>query len=589
MGSQGVAVSLAPMQLAGIVVGTMVASLLLGFSVGFVLIRVRKRVKYKETSMASLRETNRDLKRPLSKAGDSVFFKSSQPISFHNDAPFLNTRFNTQKPSTPSSNEWPQLDDTADLFRPQVVPHDSIGAHKSVSVSCTTQLTSQAVQYQDSRIESTCPPGKAGMSTFAEDTIVAETCPDPAKKPILISKPMHRLTGDAGREFEIVGAFHGMHMGPQESIFDISLKDSVEPPSGKPLQASTETLANHGSHQDPVDQHKAVCKEADEASLWKSTGGRFARQNEDSMPKSPVVANTQRLTEPSGLTIKRNYSDYEEFATSEPVQDRRPPDLEVQSPAMPESLSHDSLNPFPEEGRELSPLRRNPPFEAINLLLAEQEGDVIKLTNEGDDDHESRGRSMIRLSDILEARISGFAPTNKSNDQTLQKRVRQAEPGDSCPTSPASVPHQSTSGTWDPNQTPPKQKPVAIDQKPCTTDSLSLTSNSCSRSVSVASAGVTPHRDDSSSQRRNTQGISPDPRPELDARPTASGNANEFSRSLSKFQALATQSAQDAVLASSEVTSRAIAGIYIPGSLREQAVRSLSKSRERATGERRRK
>ena len=35
------------------------------------------------------------------------------------------------------------------------------------------------------------------------------------------------------------------------------------------------------------------------------------------------------------------------------------------------------------------------------------------------------------------------------------------------------------------------------------------------------------------------------------------------------------------MMASTEVTQRAIAGIYIPGSLREQAVRTVSKSRER--------
>jgi hypothetical protein len=36
--------------------------------------------------------------------------------------------------------------------------------------------------------------------------------------------------------------------------------------------------------------------------------------------------------------------------------------------------------------------------------------------------------------------------------------------------------------------------------------------------------------------------------------------------------------------ASTEVTQRAIAGIFIPGSLREQAVRAGSRSRERGMG-----
>jgi hypothetical protein len=57
-------------------------------------------------------------------------------------------------------------------------------------------------------------------------------------------------------------------------------------------------------------------------------------------------------------------------------------------------------------------------------------------------------------------------------------------------------------------------------------------------------------------------------------------NAN-FSQTLSKFQTLASQNPNDALRASNEVTQRAMNGIYIPGSLREYAVRNLSKSRER--------
>jgi hypothetical protein len=57
-------------------------------------------------------------------------------------------------------------------------------------------------------------------------------------------------------------------------------------------------------------------------------------------------------------------------------------------------------------------------------------------------------------------------------------------------------------------------------------------------------------------------------------------NAN-FSQTLSKFQNLASQNPNDVLWASNEVTQRAMNGIYIPGSLREYAVRNLSKSRER--------
>lgn len=606
-----VAITLAPMQLAGIVLGTIITSLFLSFSVGFVLVRVRKEVKNKGKSSASIKETNRHLKRPLSRAGDSVFFKFSPPTSLHSDTPFSNIKLNTQKPSTPILNELSQMDDTADLLGPQIVPH-GISARKSAAVSCTTQMASEHIGYEDSRIKSTYPPENA-VSTFAEDNVVVEAYPDPAKKPVLTSKPVHQLAGDAAREFKIVGAFHEIYMGPLKDISDRSLKDSVERPFGKPEQASTET---------PVDQYKTVWKETNEASsLGKSAEGGFARKDEDTTPKStpssPVVAKTQDFTEQSGVTIKRNYSHYREIAGSEPVQDRHPPEIEVratestdrtssslrqntfvdvfgievelQSPAIPQSLSHNSSTRSSGVGRESSPLRRNPPFEAISLLLAQQQGDSIKPTDKDVDEHESRGRSMIRTSDILQAKPSGLAQTNNSHDQTLQQRGIQAEPGDSCPTSPASAPHQLISGNSDSRQTSPKQEPVAIYHVSCATDSLSLAKPSYSRSVSTASADVTAHSNDSSPQRRDTSCIGPDPRPIADAKPTASGKAKDFPQNLSKFQTLATQSAQDAVLASSEVTSRAIAGIYIPGSLREQAVRSLSKSRERASGERTRK
>ncbi|KAG4442594.1 hypothetical protein IFR05_001924 [Cadophora sp. M221] len=54
-----------------------------------------------------------------------------------------------------------------------------------------------------------------------------------------------------------------------------------------------------------------------------------------------------------------------------------------------------------------------------------------------------------------------------------------------------------------------------------------------------------------------------------------------FAYNLSKFQDLAKLDPVDSLVASTEVTQRAMRGIYIPGSLREEAVRGVSRSRER--------
>ena len=86
------------------------------------------------------------------------------------------------------------------------------------------------------------------------------------------------------------------------------------------------------------------------------------------------------------------------------------------------------------------------------------------------------------------------------------------------------------------------------------------------------------------STHRNAPMVSfaPDSRPPTSSTQVPKVKSNGlFAQSLSKFQNLASQNPQDAMMASTEVTQRAIAGIYIPGSLREQAVRTVSKSRER--------
>lgn len=591
-------ISLAPIQLAGIVVGTMLASIFLSFTIGFVLIRV----KNKEKINASKKEFITDLDMPLSrssairKTGNSVVIKFSPPTSVYNTSPaprrnptgstipagpekdklpvatFLTTDLITKNPST----SWPLtssfddcLGDTVNTFWPEIIasaPHNLSSKTSSwASDTCQDrQFTLEDVQVIASTTNSAPPPAKAGNDNTNKTRTIAAASLDPATQPTLTFEPMHQLTKDSSRE--VAETLHERDMDGESrtmressqllscglgaktleqlslsaetledpfagSVKDRPVRDSVEQPSEQPEQASEKAITDHNYLEDPVDQAKTFWKDADEALLGKSAEGSLPRKVE---PQGPTGV---------------------------------------------------------EEEREISPLRRNPPFEAMNSLLAEQQGGVTKMIEEVVGEPVSRGRSMIRTSDILEARLSGLAQLNKSQDQTVQQQGRQAEPGDSRPVNLA--PHERINGTSPYIQAswaPAEREPVARRQKPPAEDSLPFAPSSPPQPVYTTSAGVTFHRDESSPLRRNPPGsFGSDLRPILDSRATASGHTNEYSQALSKFQALASQSAQDAVLASNEVTSRAIAGIYIPGSLREQAVRNLSKSRERGAGERQRK
>lgn len=414
-------------------------------------------------------------------------------------------------------------------------------------------------------------------------------------------------------------------MEPYESLNDGLSGHFVEQSSELPKRKSSNTQADDGHLKEPVGPEETTFwNKPDETLLEEGAGGLATREVEDLMaepgPSSPVVVTDTQdsgaadLPEQSETTNQRRASQC--VRTTPPDQTRehilgKGRSSEIQATviqSLPESrdgtispLSRDLTVGFLERNvepqspaavdeREVSPLRRNPPFEpfeAIISLLDEQQGGAIPPKDEeGADEHESRGRSMIRTSDIIEARLSGLAQANQSHEEILQQRGRKDELDDFRPASPA--PERFVASDQVPRiQTPPKRKPIDTKQIIPSNDSTTpLTSNSLSRPVSATSAAVTPRRDESSPLRRNPPGPGPYPRPVLDVKPTASSNAKEFSQALSKFQTLVSQNPQDAVVASNEVTSRAIAGIYIPGSLREQAVRNLSKSRERGTGER---
>jgi hypothetical protein len=274
-----------------------------------------------------------------------------------------------------------------------------------------------------------------------------------------------------------------------------------------------------------------------------------------------------------------------------------------------------------DERREVSPLRMNPQIRNITSLLAErgaidilneQNLDVEKLEVETEsDDREERGRSMIRTSDLIEARSSIIARMREEDQKTKeQSQIIDSEGSTSIKLNmqPQGI-SETTALPSDkkPNETdrekrksrtlsPPKSKypaPIVQDSRDRTESPLrrnpvdlalaatirDRTKSPLRRNPSNASSFVDAKQVPSMPPIQNfipvSRSASTGPRPASNA---------AFSEALSKFRTLASENPIETSQASTEVTQRAIAGIFIPGSLREQAVRNLSKSRERGKG-----
>lgn len=247
----------------------------------------------------------------------------------------------------------------------------------------------------------------------------------------------------------------------------------------------------------------------------------------------------------------------------------------------------------PTEEKEILPLRMNRQIRNITSIIAEHEAtSELQEPNpeEEVDDCQARGRSMLRTSDIIEARLSAiirtkYLPLLNTAPQELSKEERDQtiSPLRRNPVDLATVLDQRNR-TLSPLQQNPLTSTLSIKRK--------------SRTLSPPSLPrlhpVSPSLSREESPLRRTP-PSPIPSQPLSAQESifASNTASRpqsnfaFSQTLSKFQSLAEQGTINGRQASTEVTQRAIAGIFIPGSLREQAVRNLSKSRERSASEKR--
>ncbi|KAH6666003.1 hypothetical protein B0J14DRAFT_568594 [Halenospora varia] len=340
-------------------------------------------------------------------------------------------------------------------------------------------------------------------------------------------------------------------------------------------------------------------------------------------PKSPAVEDRDRSLSPTRL--------HPVNATISPPQSPEPVEQPSSSPQPHKSILS---QPLAMERIELSLPREDSRIRNITSMLAEHENN-LNLTTDSDeasaDDRQERGRSMLRTSDIIEARLSRIIrerdektaaekAADEARERTTSPLRRNPVDMESIPT-PAEIREKTLSplrrnpsnvfSPFKPKSLTPSPKPVASRLQLVSTDDL-------------PDRAISPLRRSPSNLRRKSRTVSP-PASRSKATPsllrplllptmlsnlsstTSSSTSNQppalpyispsrassvprppsnaaFSQMLNKFQTLANQNPQDGIRASTEVTQRAIAGIYIPGSLREQAVRNLrvlSRSRSR--------
>jgi hypothetical protein len=247
--------------------------------------------------------------------------------------------------------------------------------------------------------------------------------------------------------------------------------------------------------------------------------------------------------------------------------------------------------PIPEEQpsppmnmREASPLRRNPQTRHVSSLLAEHRAetqsdepgaDMESKEEEEQDECAHRGRSMVRTSDIIQARLSRIAP--KEQGEAVEQEAMKVEP---VPKNTPVVEYPAISGIVAAVQTDRMLSPLR--RNPSQPPNLSTVLKR--RSQSLSSKPSSPPTSPSSSLLRSTpeatKATTALSTPSALLRPVQQDRGNnQFSDALSKFQTMAAQNPFEGVMANNEVTQRAIAGIYIPTSLREQAVKNYSTKR----------
>jgi hypothetical protein len=234
----------------------------------------------------------------------------------------------------------------------------------------------------------------------------------------------------------------------------------------------------------------------------------------------------------------------------------------------PETFSPDQLPPTAIEQQEisqppttsierweLSPLGQNPQFRNINSFLNVQHettANAEKSVNEaGADLREGRGRSMIRTSDIIEARLSGISWMKEKEelqeeDAGQDEKERTISPPMQNPVDPPIILADHRDKTLSP-----------LRRNPSDASFAKLHSRAPSLPPSLLSREESPLRRNPLNQDMTILGTS-----DSTSRSRSNG---QFSQTLSKFQTLASQNPNDGIVASNEVPNVRLRGYIFLG------------------------
>lgn len=309
-----------------------------------------------------------------------------------------------------------------------------------------------------------------------------------------------------------------------------------------------------------------------------------------------------------------------------------------------------------EQRRQMSPLRRNPvqevppPMPALPLPrttsptadkrspspppqapIPEPVKEIVAEEPLADE-RQTRGRSMIRTSDIIEARLSVIArikaedslpeveeridgPSTKIDDRDISPlrrnpydpstRARTKSPlrheiNDKRRSSPPPVPAVVAQA---PPALPVSNNRVIAEDRDRSSSPLRRNPSNTPKQTKRLSRSLSPNmpalnsisRNDSPLRRNPTTGaliipeqpLAATPKAKVKIQPSRPLSNEKFASAMDKWKERVERNPEEVLRANNELQNRAVQGIYIPGSLREQAMRNLSKNRD-GGGERRR-
>jgi hypothetical protein len=334
----------------------------------------------------------------------------------------------------------------------------------------------------------------------------------------------------------------------------------------------------------PVDEEFEMANEMRSMKTPKTVKG-ISSMAEVSLPENTEdLRKTEQEERTFSLFLRESASDFHPIESIDPqlfspqLQDQETARERESLPSPPTSST---------EVREVSTLQINARIRNIISIPAEISSVSTTRDESGLKSRQQRGRSMLRTSDIIEARLSALLQAQKIKNNTAEElpneqRARIISPLRCNPVNISTISDQRNR-TLSPLPRNPSNDTISIRKRKSRTLSPPSLPN-----LNPVPPPTTAARDESHLLRNPPLPLPSQPRtPSNIISSSAASKQNSsltFSPKLARFQNLAEKTTKGGKQASTEVTQRAVAGIYIPGSLNEQDVRNSSKSRERKRG-----